>query len=661
MPHGQMAQVAYYPPYAYGYGMTPMQGQWMGQGNWSASGQSGYQMPPVTTSTGNVPAPPLPSLPPPPPPPPPPPANQFEPPPPGSGVIKFTIPSKGNNKLQKQKQEKAPTTIQVPQYPQISSTSSEQTVEKKTSETTFTQAKGPVDPTDWPDSLRRYTERCFAICQSSVEQDFVELILKGKISSASREGKAMTKDWDNEPLPNISRENSPFKSGPSNIGISPFKPIKSDASLKTGSPSDSNSASFKTGASVLGISALKTSVGAKPTQISFQLKGPRKAVTGAIRKSSSSTSSSSSSRSRSRSPVAGVGLGLNRTVLGANWTSPDKLRKRQARFQVPKKTRLSALGDSSLYREDVAGDEDWSNLLIVGTCCEVEKQFFRLTAAPDPSTVRPVHILKKALHKVKTSWVDNPDYRWCCDQMKSIRQDLTVQGIRDSFTVDVYETHARLALEAADHEEFNQCQTQLKALHHELGGKNRLEFTAYRILYYIFTKSTMDLTTTMASLTRDEKADECVSHALEVRSSWALANFQRFFRLHNQAPRMSAHLMSWFADRERKLALKTLIKAKVTFAGENRGSVRHIVERNRGSVRYIVERIVEVSGTSWKGSWMCPVYRGKDRGSVRYIVERVEENFGRSWKGSWKILVDRGKDRGSVLYIVERIVENFEK
>ena len=92
-----------------------------------------------------------------------------------------------------------------------------------------------------------------------------------------------------------------------------------------------------------------------------------------------------------------------RTVVGANWSSPDKLRKRQARFNVVKKTtrNTSTMNDSmSLMYRDETGDDDWSNLHIIGTCMDVEKPFFRLTAAPDPSTVRPVPVLNKALAKV---------------------------------------------------------------------------------------------------------------------------------------------------------------------------------------------------------------------------------------------------------------------
>lgn len=177
----------------------------MDQGTWNGNG---YQMLPVTSSAGNASVPPpLPSLPPPLPPPPPPPAvtASYEPPPPGS--IKFTIPSKGN-KLHKPKQEnKSPVTIQVPQYPATAqvATTVQQSTDSKSPEQVLAQVKTSGMPVEWPDSLRRYVERCFAMCQSSVDKDYVELILRGKISTASRERIASSKDWDNEPLPNLSR------------------------------------------------------------------------------------------------------------------------------------------------------------------------------------------------------------------------------------------------------------------------------------------------------------------------------------------------------------------------------------------------------------------------------------------------------------------------
>merc|ERR1719210_3245002 len=121
--------------------------------------------------------------------------------------------------------------------------------------------------------------------------------------------------------------------------------------------------------------------------------------------------------------------------------------------------------------------------------------------------VRPEPVLKKSLNMVITKWKDKEDYHYTCNQLK---------GIRDEFSIKVYETHARVALQKCDYTEFNQCQSQLKMLYHDIGGENRLEFTAYRILYYMYTNETMDLTSVMAELTSDEKKDECVAHALKL-------------------------------------------------------------------------------------------------------------------------------------------------
>ncbi len=172
----------------------------------------------------------------------------------------------------------------------------------------------------------------------------------------------------------------------------------------------------------------------------------------------------------------------------------------------------SARKKSKLSFSNPSNDEeleiDWSELKIVGTCENLEKQYLRLTSvcavcgvvypctslltpasllfrlmqAPAPSTVRPERVLKKSLEMLQKRWAKDSDYKYVCEQFKSIRQDLTVQHIYNEFTTIVYETHARIALHARDLSEYNQCQTQLKQLYEDDPNlrTNYFEFLFYR-------------------------------------------------------------------------------------------------------------------------------------------------------------------------------------
>ena len=202
---------------------------------------------------------------------------------------------------------------------------------------------------------------------------------------------------------------------------------------------------------------------------------------------------------------------------------------------------------------------------IIGTCQSLEKQYLRLTSEPDPSTVRPLDVLRKSLDMVVQYWrstlPSNRDYHYACDQLKSIRQDLTVQCIRNSFTVLVYETHARIALEIGDHEEFNQCQSQLKTLYEIVPSNDQYEFLGYLILYLIFIENTTEIQLTLSKLPRDSYKDPVIDHALKVRRAWSLNNYHRLFSLYKQSPAMSAKIMDWFIERERKQAIKIIMKS----------------------------------------------------------------------------------------------------
>ena len=87
-------------------------------------------------------------------------------------------------------------------------------------------------------------------------------------------------------------------------------------------------------------------------------------------------------------------------------------------------------------------------------------------------------------------------------------------------------------------------------------------FLIHKLLFLYFVS---DMTTVLASLTPDSHKDECIKHALAVRSAWALNNYHCFFKLYTNAPKMSGYLMDWFAERSRKSALKAIIKSYVHY------------------------------------------------------------------------------------------------
>ncbi|KAJ1498065.1 hypothetical protein HMI56_005215, partial [Coelomomyces lativittatus] len=161
---------------------------------------------------------------------------------------------------------------------------------------------------------------------------------------------------------------------------------------------------------------------------------------------------------RPRSRLLGTRLGKSMPVDAFSTFDEEESKKkaREARFREQHETYHAHQRDSQVaphhlskyidVHREVVADFDAQNI-VVGTCQRLEKPYLRLTSAPNPANVRPLPVLHQAFDHLKGKWINDRNYTFMCDQLKSLRQDLMVQRIQTDFTVEVYETHARIALE----------------------------------------------------------------------------------------------------------------------------------------------------------------------------------------------------------------------
>jgi SAC3 family protein LENG8/THP3 len=370
---------------------------------------------------------------------------------------------------------------------------------------------------DWPQSVRNYVQRTFQASNEipGIGREEKEARLKDIIRSEQERGTLYTTNWDDMPLPQqiIQKERQ---------------------------------------------QALMTNVDSKTTQA----QSPTFPSNSKKRKSSDfsepeQTNGSPvpwrSTKALSLEDRVSKPANDKRVLMDGPLTGKSKFQK-----YTEKRQRRGDGGYQSSYRSPSPQPASGP---IVGFNDNLEKRYFRLTAPPKPEDVRPESVLRETLDFLKKKWRKDNNYNYICDQFKSLRQDLTVQHIRNEFTVSVYEIHARIALEKGDLGEYNQCQTQLRALYRAGVKGNAIEFKAYRILYFIHTANRTALNDAIADLTAAEKEERPVKHALSVRSALALGNYHKFFQLYLDVPNMGAYLMDMFIERERLAALANMCKA----------------------------------------------------------------------------------------------------
>uniref|UniRef100_A0A7N0V577 PCI domain-containing protein n=1 Tax=Kalanchoe fedtschenkoi TaxID=63787 RepID=A0A7N0V577_KALFE len=437
-----------------------------------------------------------------------------------------------------------------------------------------------LKPGSFPKSLRGYVERALARCKHDEQKAASQAVLKEIITKATADGTLHIRDWDTEPLFAMPESNMMNFKNPTRRSKSRWEPMQEEKPVENPTPVDKRM--FKFGGwvqsserdkKIQNVKLENTEENSSHSKVTYepysarkngQMQFKRQRLNESCDKEQSLTAYYSGAITLANTPEEKQRRESRSKRFKGPRHQPESNHSRprgttEMHF-YPKRARALAL--SKTFEESSGSaveDIDWDALTVKGTCQEIEKRYLRLTSAPDPATVRPKEILEMALIMVQSS---QKNYLYKCDQLKSIRQDLTVQRIRNRLTVRVYETHARLALEVGDIPEYNQCQSQLQALYADGIKGSYMEFSAYNLLcVMLHSKNTRDLVSAMSRLCIEAKKDEAVKHALAVRAAVTSGNYVLFFKLYKSAPKFHACLMDIYVEKMRFAAVKCMSRS----------------------------------------------------------------------------------------------------
>ena len=422
-------------------------------------------------------------------------------------------------------------------------------------------AGGGGSQSGFPAAFTAWVERCFGRCRTDTERHAMTGKLTEMIRRVEGEGRMWSLDWDTEPIPQIGGEQaSPSaREGAAGVGLRSKRSRWAEAEEAAEQQQQYQQQQQQQG----GRKGAMQQHGKQGKQQQPLTKKQKK-----HQQEYQEEPVALSQAERSKIAARAGRFGDGRATGGVqSWSRNNNSR---GRLQY----NAYSYDEEDAYESE---DElDFSTLTIRGTCTDLEKSYFRLTAAPDPSVVRSEPVLRHALDRlVGLLREGSVNYFYACDQFKGLRQDCTVQHLRNALVAEVYEAHARAALEYGDLAEFNQCQTQLASLYVDGVPGCVAEFTAYKVLYNTAHASAGAnkalLATLQAALAlmagtttggvRIKDAEGAVANALRAQAAAASANYPAFFKAYGAAPALGRALLDVMAPRMRWHALNTLVKA----------------------------------------------------------------------------------------------------